>query len=101
MSSLSEYPLEFIDDMPLINPYRVERTFKKMSKQSTTQPEVTKAPKAKYSKTRGEHIKDVIIAVLIAGIIAFVGGVTFQSKQQDAINTAVKSAQTVAPEVKK
>ena len=82
-----------------INPIRVGRTLHQMSNNQPT-PEV-KAPKAKYSKTRGEHIKDVIIAVLIAGIIAFIGGVTFQSKQQDAINTAVKSAQTVAPEVKK
>lgn len=82
-----------------INPIRVGRILHQMSNNQPT-PEV-KAPKAKYSKTRGEHIKDVIIAVLIAGIIAFIGGVTFQSKQQDAINTAVKSAQTVAPEVKK
>lgn len=71
-----------------------------MSNKATTRPEV-KAPKAKYSKTRGEHIKDVIIAVLITGIIAFVGGMVFQGEQQAAIETAVKSAQTVAPEVKK
>ena len=79
-----------------INPYRVGRTFTKMSNKPTAQPEV-KAPKAKYAKTRGEHFKDLVIAVLVAGIIAFIGGMTFQGRQQDAINTAVKGAQTVAP----
>lgn len=85
-----------------INPTRVGRTFTKMSKQTATQPEV-KAPKAKYSKTRGEHFKDIVIAVLITGIIAFVGGMVFQGKQQQAIETAVKGAstQTVEAPVKK
>ena len=85
-----------------INPIRVGRTLTKMSKQTTTQPEV-KAPKAKYSKTRGEHFKDIVIAVLITGIIAFVGGMVFQGKQQQAIETAVKGAstQTVEAPVKK
>lgn len=84
-----------------INPHRVGRTFKKMSQKQST-PEV-KAPKAKYSKTRGEHFKDIVIAVLITGIIAFVGGMVFQGKQQQAIETAVKGAstQTVEAPVKK
>jgi len=69
-----------------------------MSKESTTPAPV----KAKYAKTKGEHRKDLVIAVLVSGIIAFIGGVTFQNSQQDAINTAVKGAQVVAqPEVKK
>ena len=72
-----------------------------MSNKPTAQPEV-KAPKAKYSKTRGEHFKDIVIAMLITGIITFIGGVQFQVNQQKAIDTAVKGAQTVAPsEVKK
>lgn len=85
-----------------INPHRVGRTFKKMS-QSKSTPEAPKAPKAKYSKTRGEHFKDIVIAVLITGIIAFVGGMVFQGKQQQAIETAVKGAstQTVEAPVKK
>lgn len=93
MSSLSDYPLEFIDDMPFHKPVRVGRTFKKMSKEPTTVAPV----KAKYAKTKGEHRKDLVIAILVAGIIAFVGGITFQSKQQDAINTAVKGASVSAP----
>lgn len=86
-----------------INPHRVGRTFNKMSQTKSTQPEAVKAPKAKYSKTRGEHFKDIVIAVLITGIIAFVGGMVFQGKQQQAIETAVKGAstQTVEAPVKK
>ena len=83
-----------------INPIRVGRTLHQMSNNQPT-PEV-KAPKAKYSKTRGEHIKDIVIAMLITGIITFIGGVQFQANQQRTIETAVKGAQTTVPsEVKK
>lgn len=101
MDSLDAYALEF-EDMPLKLSPIAGRISKKMSQPKSTTTEAVKAPKAKYSKTRGEHFKDLVITALIVGIIAFVGGVTFQAKQQDAINTAVKGAQTVAPtEVKK
>lgn len=98
MESLDAYALEF-EDMPLKLSKTAGRiSVKKMSKESPTPAPV----KAKYAKTKGEHNKDLIIAVLVAGIIAFVGGMTFQARQQDAINTAVKGVQTVAPaEVKK
>ena len=100
MDSLTDYPLQF-EDMPLKLSKTAGRISHKMSQPKNNQPEV-KAPKAKYSKTRGEHFKDIVITALIVGIIAFIGGMTFQGKQQDAINTAVKGAQTVAPtEVKK
>lgn len=102
------YPLryegaeDFPDNIPPRKPERVGRISTKMSK-STNTPEVPKVPKAKYSKTRGEHLKDVVIAVLITGIIAFIGGMVFQGKQQQAIETAVKGAstQTVEAPVKK
>ena len=103
MNSLDAYALEF-EDMPA-KPIWAGRISTKMSQPKTTQAEAPKASKAKYSKTRGEHAKDIVITALIVGIIAFVGGMTFQGKQQDAINTAVKGVQTVAPvatpEVKK
>lgn len=60
-----------------------------MSK-TTNAPEPTKTGK-KYAKTRGEHFKDVVIAILIASIIAFIAGMSFQNKQQDAIQQAAKS----------
>lgn len=56
----------------------------------TTQTEAVKASK-KYAKTRGEHYKDIVITILVTAIIAFICGAVFQSKQQNAINTAVKA----------
>lgn len=79
---------------PRKKPARVGRT--EMSKQSTT----SEAPV--YNKTRGEHRKDLVIAILVSGIITFIGGMTFQARQQAAIESAVKGVQVVAPaEVKK
>lgn len=102
--ALANYKLEF-EDRPLkITPFaRMGGKDSKMSKSNQPATEAPKAPKAKYSKTRGEHIKDVIIAMLVTGIIAFAGGMVFQGKQQQAIETAVKGAstQTVEAPVKK
>jgi hypothetical protein len=92
MSSLADYPIEYIDDMPLINPNRVGRTFKKMSAKNNQSNEAAPA----YNKSKGEHRKDIVIAVLVAGIIAFIGGMTFQSKQQSAIETAVNAVTPTA-----
>lgn len=63
-----------------------------MSKNSTTE-----APKAskKYSKSRGEHAKDIMIAVLVTAVIAFIGGLVFANKQNARVEQAVKSAQAV------
>lgn len=62
----------------------------------TTQTEAPKASK-KYAKTRGEHAKDIIIAILVTSIVAFVGGMVFANKQQAKVQQAVKAAQVVAP----
>ena len=58
----------------------------------------TAEPKAakKYAKTRGEHYKDIVITILVTAIIAFICGAVFQSKQQNAINTAVKAVTPTA-----
>lgn len=87
-----------MDDIPFIQtpigPYRVGKAFLKMSQ---TKPTTQDTPTVNvYGKTRGEHRKDIIIAVLVTGIIAFVGGMMFQGNQQHAIDTAVKSATPVA-----
>lgn len=47
-----------------------------------------------YNKSRGEHFKDIVIAMLVTGIIAFIAGAQFQAKQNDAVNAAV---QAIAP----
>lgn len=64
----------------------------KMPNNKTTSAEVSKAPRAKYAKTRGEHYKDIVIAMLVTAIIAFIGGMHFSNSQHSAINSAVKAA---------
>lgn len=83
MSELEDFSL-FYEEMPFKPSKAVGRT-RKMSKAKATE----SAPKKRYSKTRGEHIKDIVIAVLIAGIVAFVGGVQFANGQNDRVNNAV------------
>jgi hypothetical protein len=96
------YGTPYIDNPKLYRKKAVGRTFNKMSKTTQTQ-EPVKASKAKYSKTRGEHAKDILIAMLVTGIIAFIGGMQFSNSQHTAITSAVKavtpsaSAQSVAP----
>lgn len=96
-SALADYPLEF-EDVPFTKPERVRRTFTKMSNNKPTE-----APAKVYNKTRGEHIKDMIIVALVVAIVAFGLGVKFQSDRNAEVQNAVKAAttQTVAPEVKK
>ena len=63
-----------------------------MSNKTTNEtPKVSK----KYTKTRGEHLKDIVIAMLITAIIAFVGGVWFQKSQHAEIRSAVQAATVV------
>lgn len=49
-----------------------------------------------YEKTRGEHTKDIIIAVLITAVIAFCVGVKYQNNIQADMQKAVAAA-TVQP----
>lgn len=60
-----------------------------------------KPDKKKYNKTRGEHFKDIVIAVLITAVIAFVSGASYANKQNAEIDAAVdaveKTVNTQAP----
>ena len=71
----------------------------KMSK-NTNQVE---APAKAYNKTRGEHVKDMIIVALVVAIVAFGLGVKFQSDRNAEVQSAVKEATTqqATAEVKK
>lgn len=55
----------------------------------------------KYAKSRSEHRKDVIIAILVSGIILFVAGYLFASSQQAEVDAAraevTKSVPAEAP----
>lgn len=72
-------------------PERVGRV-KSMTKSTSTE-----APKAskKYAKTRGEHYKDIVIAILVASVIAFIGGMHFSNRQHAQVEQAVTAATTV------
>lgn len=60
----------------------------KMTKSTLT----AEKPVKKYAKTRGEHYKDIIIAILVAGVIAFVGGMHFADQRNAQMQNAVKAA---------
>lgn len=62
----------------------------------STQTEAPKATNKKRVATRGEHAKDIIIAVLITAVIAFIGGMVFANKQQTEVKNAVSAAQQIA-----
>ena len=70
-----------------------------MSKQAKT----VEATEAKsYNKTRGEHIKDMVIVALVVGIVAFGLGFKFNADRNSEMQNAVKAATTqVTAEVKK
>ena len=97
-SALSDYPLEF-EDVPFIKPLKRVGKDSKMSNKSTE----TEAPAKVYNKTRGEHVKDMIIVALVVAIVAFGLGVKFQSDRNAEVQNAVKAATTqqVTAEVKK
>ena len=83
------YNTQYIDIPLLTKTAKSGGKGQKMPNKTTNTPEVKTGKK--YAKTRGEHFKDIVIAILITGIIAFIGGAVFQSKQQNAITTAVKA----------
>lgn len=77
-------------ETPVKQPERVGKV-KHMTKQSTTnEPKSSK----KYAKTRGEHYKDIVIAVLVTSIVAFGLGVKVQANRNAEIAKAVSQAIT-------
>lgn len=90
------YGTQFID-IP-IKPGRVGRA-KNMPKTSPTN-EASK-PAKRYQKTRGEHYKDIVIAMLVTAVIGFIVGMHFSNSQHDQTAQAVKAATASAGEVKK
>jgi len=98
-SIFDNYHLE-LEDRPLkISKHTLLKGGKdifKMSKSKTNEPV---AP-AVYNKSKGEHTKDIIIAILVAGVISFIGGMYFANHQNDQIKQAVSTA-TATETVKK
>lgn len=44
-----------------------------------------------------ETIKTIVISVLVTAIIAFIGGINYQSHQQTMVNDAVKNVAQNSP----
>jgi predicted transcriptional regulator len=90
-------------DIPELKTRKGGKGYRKMSNKATTVTETPKVSKSKYSKTRGEHFKDIVIAILIVGVIAFIAGVHYSDTKNAQMISAIKSAQTTAvtPQVKK
>ncbi len=104
-STLEAYPLQF-EDIPQKRYNKKTITVKRGGKDSKMSKEAKQSEVKsvkKYAKTRGEHIKDLVIVALIVGVVAFGLGVKFQSdrntEMQNAIKQAVSSAS--ADQVKK
>lgn len=92
MSEL-DTPLNY-EELPEQKRTIIKRGGHKMPK-TTNNTEVKQAKTRKvYEKTRGEHCKDVIIAVLITGVIAFVLGARYANNQNAQLTSAVQAAQT-------
>lgn len=85
MSSLDSYQLHYEDINPTTR--KGGKDIIKMSKAKQT----VEAPAKTYNKTRGEHLKDMLIVALVIGIIAFVGGMQFAEKQNAKVSDAVKA----------
>lgn len=101
-SALSKHKLYYEDMAPRKITRNTGGKDSKMSKSS----KVTAAPKEakSYNKTRGEHLKDIVIAILIVGVAAFAAGVHYANNQNATTQSAVKnalSAQTASAEAKK
>lgn len=96
-NTLAEYPLKF-EDIPQ-KQHKISKARKggKDSKMSKTTKELPVAKFRKsYSKTRGEHFKDIVITILVTAIVAFVAGSMFADKQQARIDQAVKAVTPTA-----
>ena len=86
--SLDTFTLNY-EELPT-KKYKLTNRGKKMSKVTNT----TETAKT-YNKTRGEHFKDIIIAILITGVIAFVLGVRYANNQAATTATAIQAATAV------
>ena len=48
-------------------------------------------PAKRYAKTRGEHYKDIVIAVLVASIVAFISGTIYAGQVNERVEAAKAS----------
>lgn len=84
MSTLEAYTLKY-EELP----YTVKSGGKGQKMTKTSKAEVV--PAKTYNKTRGEHLKDMVIVALVFSIIAFIGGMQFAKSNQAQIDKAVQA----------
>lgn len=87
------YKTAYIDIPQLI---RKDRKVKTMPKTEEVQ-----KPSKKYAKSRTEHYKDVIIAVLLTAIASFIAGTVYADNRNKVINATInriESSAITAPE---
>ena len=99
MSTLSEHKLHYED----LTPKKTAKRGGKAKKMAKNNKEIPAAKTRKvYQKTRGEHYKDILIAILITGIVAFIAGLQFANSNNAAIQAATEAiAPAASAEVKK
>lgn len=95
MTNLSNFKLEFEDVPPNTRKGRKDH---QMSK--ATAPAEYKSAK-RYTKTRGEHYKDIVIAVLVTAVAAFIVGAHYANAQHAATDRAVQAATVQTDATKK
>jgi hypothetical protein len=81
-----------MNDLFIETPVKPERVGR--AKMPNTSKGASKPAKS-YNKTRGEHNKDIVIAILITTVIAFVGGMHFSNNQHAETARAVSAATAV------
>lgn len=92
-SALADHELKF-EDLPKkqYNKKTVKAVGRTEMSKTVSEPKIAK----RYSKTRGEHFKDIVITILVTAIVAFVAGSVFANKQQARIDQAVKAVTPTA-----
>lgn len=107
--ALEEYPL-FYEDMKfrIGQKATIKIKTRKGGKDNKMSKEVKTAKTRKsYNKSRGEHVKDIVIAMLVTAIIAFTLGIRYAQAQQAQVDnaisevTATMTAEAVEAPVKK
>lgn len=100
-SVLDSHKMQYEDMAPRKLKTRKGGKGSKMSKNNKTEVASKAAPVKKNQKSRAEHAKDILIAVLITSAVAFISGMHFANQHQADINKAVSAATTAQATVKK
>ena len=95
MADVKGYELKY-EDLPKKR-YKIIKATRKGGKGSKMSKELKTAKVRKsYSKTRTEHMKDIVITILVTAILAFIAGAMFQNNQHDVVENALNAVTPTA-----